>query len=213
MRARCATYFEMHSTTEMINRESRVLAVVAAMMLLTAGQRLAAQPSRIAVGLGAQVRETAAEPETPIGIVGDVVWRSPRGAWTPRASLGLSFFARSGVPNGRVCNPDAPCEYRAPELGLVSASVGVERGGLPLRMRGLLGLAAHAVVTSPVPRGDASTPNPRRGERATVGAQAGIVVPIPRFWRTAELEVRGEWLASALESTRMLVPVMLRIGF
>ncbi|MHB1312375.1 MAG: hypothetical protein ACYC3L_10180 [Gemmatimonadaceae bacterium] len=190
-----------------------------ALLGLSASPALEAQAvdsTRLGIGLGLQGRDVSGYREPRMGALAEVIMRLPHAGtgWRPRAALGV---ARYGTPNevsGIVCYPDGPsCDYLAPAITLASGAVGAEWSDRPHGMRAVLALAAYHVLSAPLPLPGGGVPSPRHGVRTTEGVQMGIVVPMRQSYPRGELELRFEWLARPIESTRYFIPLIARVAW
>ena len=90
---------------------------------------------------------------------------------------------------------------------LLSEAVGAEWPTGVRRARLVAALAAYQVLSPPVQGPSTNDPGARRGVRRTGGIHAGLVAPLSR---RVDVEVRYEWLAEPIESTRYFVPLVVR---
>lgn len=133
--------------------------------------------------------------------------------WRPRAALGVARFGTSNDATGIVCNPDGPCVYYAPAITLAAGALGAEWSDHSQGARAVLALAAYNVLSTALTSPGAGVPDPRRGVRTTAGAQMGLILPMRQSYPRGEIELRFEWLAQPIESTRYFVPVIARFAW
>lgn len=179
-------------------------------------QSQAANPTRLAIGVGLQGRGVGGFHESRIGPLAEVLLRLPheRAAWNPRAAVGLAHFGTPNDVTGLVCNPDGPpCEYYAPAITLAAGALGGEWPAHSQGMRAIVALTAYHVLSAPLRSPGAGVPDARHGVRTSAGAQVGIIAPMRRAYPRGEVELRFEWLAQPIESTRHFVPLIARFAW
>ncbi|BAH37851.1 MAG TPA: hypothetical protein DGD08_05360 [Gemmatimonas aurantiaca] len=191
-------------------------AACAALVLSTASRSLLAQDqasehlARFGVGVAPTWRGIGADSERRVGMFGEVLVRKPNTRVSPRLTLGIAHFGSPFEHEGRLCNPDGPCDYYAPRVTVASEAIGAEWRAWQLGPRAVLALSGYQVLSRPVQGPSLNDPGARRGVRNTVGIQAGTIVPVSR---RIDIEVRYEWLAQPIESTRFFLPVLVRFNW
>lgn len=163
--------------------------------------------SRFAIGMAPQWRAIGAPRERHIGFLGEMLVWIPRTTVSPRVVLGIAHFGSPFKYEGRLCNPDGPCDYYAPKLTVASEAVGAEWQIGARGPRAVLALGGYQVLSRPVQGPSLNDPGARRGARTAAGIHAGLLAP---WSKRVEAELRFEWLTQSIESTRYFLPVVVR---